>query len=380
MTAPLVDRSTVIANTRPYSRIAVIGAGAWGTALASVARRAGREVTLWGRDLDVVRGINDDNRNHRYLPEIDLPAGIRATGDMGEALNGADAIMLVTPSHTVRDIARAVAAHLEEKTAIALCAKGIEIGTGRLLANVAAEEMPGHPVGAISGPTFAHETAKAYPTAVTVAFDFSHDDRINPGESTAARFALSLSSETFRPYISDDLTGVEIGGAVKNVIAIACGMMTGAGFAENTRAALIARGMDEMKTLAEVLGGRRETITGLSGAGDLTLTCSSQTSRNMSLGIQLGQGIARAACFEGRPVVVEGETNAVSVMDLARRTSVSMPICEAVYRVLHEGADLRASFAHLWSRPIMAEPKALDIVIDHPSGKSTVEEFAGVFA
>lgn len=380
MTAPLIDRPTVIAKTRPYSRIAVIGAGAWGTALASVARRAGREVTLWGRDTDLVRGINENNRNHRYLPDIDLPAEIRATNNMAEALDGADAVMLVTPSRTVREISRAVAAHLEEKTAIALCAKGIEIGSGRLLADVAAEEMPGHPVGAISGPTFAHETAMAYPTAVTVAFDFSHDDRISPGESTAARFALSLSSETFRPYISDDLTGVEIGGAVKNVIAIACGMMTGAGFAENTRAALIARGMDEMKTLAEVLGGKRETITGLSGAGDLTLTCSSQTSRNMSLGIQLGRGIARDECFEGKPVVVEGEVNAVSVMDLAHKTGVSMPICEAVHRVLHEGADLRASFAHLWSRPIMAEPKALDIVIDHPSGKSTVEEFAGAFA
>jgi glycerol-3-phosphate dehydrogenase (NAD(P)+) len=380
MTAPIIDRPTVIAKTRPYSRIAVIGAGAWGTALASVARRAGREVTLWGRDPDVVQGINRENRNHRYLPEIDLPPGIIATTDMGEALAGADAVMLVTPSHTVREISRAVATHLEEMTAIALCAKGIEVGTGRLLANVAAEEMPGHPVGAISGPTFAHETAKAYPTAVTVAFDFSHDDRISPGESTAARFALSLSSETFRPYISDDLTGVEIGGAVKNVIAIACGMMTGAGFAENTRAALIARGMDEMKALAEALGGKRETITGLSGAGDLTLTCSSSTSRNMSLGIQLGKGFARQDCFEGRPVVVEGEINAVSVNDLARKTGVSMPICEAVHRILHEGADLRASFAHLWSRPIMAEPKALDIVIDHPSGKSTVADFEGVFA
>jgi glycerol-3-phosphate dehydrogenase (NAD(P)+) len=174
MTAPIIDRPTVIAKTRPYSRIAVIGAGAWGTALASVARRAGREVTLWGRDPDVVQGINRENRNHRYLPEIDLPPGIIATTDMGEALAGADAVMLVTPSHTVREISRAVATHLEEMTAIALCAKGIEVGTGRLLANVAAEEMPGHPVGAISGPTFAHETA-------------------------------TLSSETFRPYVSDDL-------------------------------------------------------------------------------------------------------------------------------------------------------------------------------
>lgn len=380
MTAPLVDTRSVIAQTRPYSRIAVIGAGAWGTALAAVARRAGRDVTIWGRDREVVRSLNEENRNNRHLPGIDLPPGMTATADLQEALAGAEAILLATPSHTVRQISRAVAGHLEEKTAIALCAKGIEAGTGHLLANVAAAEMPGHAVGAISGPTFAHETARAYPTAVTVAFDFTHADRLSPFESPAARLALSLSSESFRPYISDDLTGVEIGGAVKNVIAIACGMMTGAGFAENTRAALIARGMDEMKTLAEALGGRRETVTGLSGAGDLTLTCSSRTSRNMSLGIQLGQGMARADCFEGRPVVVEGEVNSVSVMDLARRMKVAMPICEAVFRVLHCDADLRATFAHLWSRPIMGEPRALDIVIDHPSGHRTVEDFAGVFA
>jgi glycerol-3-phosphate dehydrogenase (NAD(P)+) len=380
MTAPIIDRPTVIAKTRPYSRIAVIGAGAWGTALAAVARRAGREVTIWGRDPEVIRSLNEESRNNRYLPQIDLPPGMTATADLGEALVGAEAVMLVTPSHTVREISRAVAAHLEERTAIALCAKGIEAGSGRLLANVAADEMPGHPVGAISGPTFAHETALAYPTAATVAFDFTHADRLSPFESPAARFALSLSSETFRPFISDDLTGVEIGGAVKNVIAIACGMMTGAGFAENTRAALIARGMDEMKALAEALGGRRETITGLSGAGDLTLTCSSRTSRNMSLGIQLGQGIAREDCFEGRPVVVEGEINSVSVMDLAHRMDVAMPICEAVHRVLHGGAELRATFAHLWSQPITGEPKALDIVIAHPSGRTTIEEFAGAFA
>ena len=153
MTAPLVDRQSVIAKTRPYSRIAVVGAGAWGTALAAVARRAGRDVTIWGRDPEVVRSLNEENRNNRYLPEIDLPSGMKATTDLGEALHGAEAVMLVTPSHTVRDISRAVAGHLEEKTAIALCAKGIEIGTGRLLADVAAEEMPGHPVGAISGPT-----------------------------------------------------------------------------------------------------------------------------------------------------------------------------------------------------------------------------------
>jgi glycerol-3-phosphate dehydrogenase (NAD(P)+) len=161
--------------------------------------------------------------------------------------------------------------------------------------------------------------------------------------------------------------GVEVGGAVKNVVAIACGMMTGAGFAENTRAALITRGLAEMTSLAEALGGRRETLAGLSGVGDLTLTCSSETSRNMALGRQLGQGIARQACFDGRAVVVEGEVNAVSVIDVARRVGVAMPICEAVHAILHGGAPLAETFARLWASPIEAEPRAMGLALLHPA-------------
>ncbi|WP_366519684.1 NAD(P)H-dependent glycerol-3-phosphate dehydrogenase, partial [Roseobacter sp.] len=181
---------------------------------------------------------------------------------------------------------------------------------------------------------------------------------------------LSMSTGSFKTYISDDLVGVEIGGAVKNVIAIGCGMMTGAGFAENTRAALITRGMYEMKVLAEALGGRRETVTGLAGAGDLTLTCSSQTSRNMSLGVQLGEGRKRADCFDGRAVVVEGEANARSIVDLARRVNVSMPICETVDAILHDGAELNEAFAALWTRPIEGEPRTLDISLRNPARPS----------
>ncbi len=170
--------------------------------------------------------------------------------------------------------------------------------------------------------------------------------------------------------------GVEIGGALKNVIAIACGMMTGAGFAENTRAALITRGLDEMKTLAEALGGRRETVTGLSGVGDLTLTCSSPTSRNMALGLQLGQGVARAACFDGEPVVVEGEVNATSVTDLARKLGVNLPICETVRAILHEGRPLGEAFAALWARPIEAEPRAMDLSFSHPATDQDIATLA----
>jgi len=353
-------------QNRPYDRIAVIGGGAWGTALAAVAATAGRDVTLYSRRDDVARAITHDHRNPAYLPDVALPDSLKATSDLLQSLHGADAVMLVVPSRSMRSVAARIARHLAPGTPVAVCTKGIEPVTGLLMSQVAEEEMPGAVLGAISGPTFARETALGHPTAATVAFPFTHQDRLTPHASPAARFALSLSTASFQTYISDDLVGVEIGGAVKNVIAIACGMMTGAGFAANTRAALITRGMDEMKALAAALGGRRETVTGLSGAGDLTLTCSSTTSRNMSLGVQLGKGIARGECFEGRPVVVEGEANATSVIDLAARVGVSMPICETVNAILNGDAPLIEAFRTLWTRPIEGEPQALDISLANP--------------
>ncbi|OSP56862.1 glycerol-3-phosphate dehydrogenase [Pseudoruegeria sp. SK021] len=355
----------------------MIGSGAWGTALAVVALSAGRSVRLWGRDQALVDDINTVHVNTRYMPDVPLPEGLIATTDIEEACVDADAVLIVTPSNTLREICAQIRPFLGANVPVALCCKGIERGTGLPLSQLCEEELPGHPIGALSGPTFARETALGHLTAATIAFPFSYQDRLHPEQSAAARLALAMGSEAFRPYISDDLIGVEIGGAVKNVIAIACGMMTGAGFAENTRAALITRGMDEMKRLAEELGGRRETITGLSGAGDLTLTCSSQTSRNMSLGVQLGQGIARADCFEGRNVVVEGEINAISVVELAAIVHVQMPICEAVHAILHQGAPIGATFAALWSLPIQAEPKSLGkISINHPAKQSAVNDLA----
>ncbi|AJE46165.1 glycerol-3-phosphate dehydrogenase (NAD(P)(+)) [Celeribacter indicus] len=362
---PIKDSATQT-PPEPYARLAVLGAGSWGTALATVLARNGRHVRLWARRPDLANAINADHRNDDYLPGVDLPPALGATSDLAAALEGAEAVLIVTPSSTLRQMSQAIAPHIPAGIPIALACKGVEKRTGYLLSEVVAEELPGHPVGAVSGPTFARETALDHPTAATVAFPFTYADRLEPRNSPAARLALSLSGGGFRPYVSDDLVGVEVGGAVKNVIAIACGMMSGAGFAENTRAALITRGTDEMKLLAQALGGRRETVTGLSGAGDLTLTCSSTTSRNMSLGFQLGQGIPRPSCFEGRPVVVEGEVNAVSVTDLAHRIGVPMPICETVHSVLHKGADLRAAFTALWARPIEAEPAALDLSLDHP--------------
>ncbi|MBT9386539.1 NAD(P)-dependent glycerol-3-phosphate dehydrogenase [Pseudooceanicola sp. CBS1P-1] len=366
-------KDTVSDSPSPYTRLTVLGAGSWGTALACVAARAGCEVRLWARSPERAADINATGRNEAYLPGIDLPPGITATAELAEALDAAEAVLLVTPSSTLRSMCQAIAPHIPEGIPLALACKGVEKRTGYLLSEVVSEELPGHPVGAVSGPTFARETALDYPTAATVAFPFRYADRLEPRNSPAARMALSLSGGAFRPYVSDDLVGVEVGGAIKNVIAIACGMMSGAGFAENTRAALITRGTDEMKLLAQALGGRRETVTGLAGAGDLTLTCSSTTSRNMSLGTQLGQGIPRPSCFEGRSVVVEGEVNAVSVTDLAARIGVDMPICETVNAILHKGADLRDAFNALWARPLEAEPFMLDFSLEHPSDAMPIQ-------
>jgi len=363
-------------HARPYSRIAVFGAGSWGTALASTLARAGVETCLWGRDEEVTKAINTQSRNTRHLPDVDLPSNLRAESNMRAALHNADAALIVVPSRSVRTIARQIVEHACDTMPVAVCAKGIEAETGLLMTQVAEEELGQRPVGCVSGPTFARETALGHPTAATVAFPFTYTDRLHPDQSAAARLAVSLTTESFRAYVSDDLVGVEIGGAVKNVIAIACGMMTGAGFAENTRAALITRGLDEMKALAEALGGRRETVTGLSGIGDLSLTCSSATSRNMSLGHQLGEGILRDACFDGKPVVVEGEVNAKSVTDLARRLGVAMPICETVRSILHDGADLGTAFASLWARPIEAEPRAMDVAFTHPATDTDIAQLA----
>ena len=345
-----------------YRRICVVGGGAWGTALAAVARNAGREVTLWCRDADLARAIRSDRENARYLPGITLPAGIEATADFAAATQGAEAVLLITPSDSVREMARRLAAATSPAIPVFTGAKGIEAGSGLLMTGIMEQEMPGRVLGAISGPTFAVETAADLPTAVTIACTSDA-----PRGMAAARMAATLATDSFRPYISDDLAGVEIGGAVKNVIAIACGMLHGAGFGENLRAALITRGLAEIKELAVALGGERETVTGLSGMGDLMLTCSSTKSRNFSYGSQRGQGLTDAQVFDGRPVVVEGRTNAVTVTDLARRHNLAMPICEMVRAIVVDGREIGEAFADYWSQPIEGEPRSLTMRIAHPA-------------
>lgn len=332
----------------PLQRIAVIGAGAWGTALAAAAARAGRDVTLWARERETAEAIAATGENPLYLPGRPIPPQIRATTDMGAALADAEAAALVVPSQHLRAMAEAFAKAAARDLPAVICAKGVEAETGLLMTEVAAQAAPGRPLAALSGPSFAEEVAAGLPTAVTVASD---------DMDLAAWIAQGLMSPSFRPYVSDDVTGVEIGGAAKNVIAIACGVASGLGFRSNTRAALITRGLAEMQALAAAMGARAETLSGLSGLGDLTLTCSSEQSRNFSFGKALGEGGDPAELLARGRAVVEGAANAVSVTDLARRHGVEMPICEAVRSVIERRAPIDETIAALMARPLKVEPR-----------------------
>lgn len=360
----------------PYEKIAIIGGGAWGTALAATVCSAGRNVVLWARENDVARSINEKHRNTVFLPGVDLDPKIKATDDMGKALSGADAVLVVAPSQFLRDVLIAMKSHLSATRAVCLCGKGIERNTGLLMSQVAADVLRDHPIAVLSGPSFAAEVARREPTLVTIASeDISSADKAEA--SIAARLARSLGTPWFRPYISNDVVGVEVGGAVKNVLAIACGIAAGLGFGSNTRAALITRGIEEIKTLAEALGGKRETVTGLSGVGDLTLTCSSEQSRNMSFGLSLGKGLTVEEALGDRPQVVEGMVNAVAVTDLAGKLGIEMPISEAVRAIVAEGSPIRDAIANLMGRPLKGEPKGLSVTL-RPAFQNGVEDRAGV--
>ncbi|WP_374447023.1 NAD(P)H-dependent glycerol-3-phosphate dehydrogenase [Stella sp.] len=347
----------------PFARVAVVGGGAWGTALALIAARAGRRVALWVREPEAAAAAAR-SRHSPFLPDHAIPPEVTVTSDLAAALAGCGLALLVVPSQYLRAVARAVAPLLPPDVPVLVCSKGIEAGTGALMTEVAAAEMPGRPQAVLSGPSFAGEAAAGQPTAVTVA----SADAGRTADSLAARVAVTLGTETFRPYLSDDPVGVEVGGAVKNVLAIACGIAAGRGFGANPRAALIARGLAEMKRLAEALGGQWETVSGLSGLGDLTLTCSSEQSRNFSFGRALGAGQTAAAALAGKAAVVEGVANARSVTDLARRLAIAMPICEAVQAVLDGDVSVDEAMRALLTRPLAAEPRALgDVRLRHPT-------------
>ncbi len=326
-------------------RIGIIGAGAWGTALAATARRAGRDVILWARDPDLAEGINRRNENRLYLPGVALDAEIRATAEPA-ALIEADALLMVAPAQHLRAVSEGLADHIPEGRPIVVCAKGIEQASGMLMTEVLAETLPGRPLAVLSGPNLATEIACGLPAATTLAAE---------DKALAERLAAALGGTTFRPYISPDTVGAQVGGAVKNVIAIACGIIGGRRLGSNARAALITRGLAEVVRLGRAKGARAETLMGLSGLGDLTLTCTSVSSRNHSLGRALGEGRELDEIMAGRRSVAEGVFSAQAVVALAETLGVEMPISTAIDAILNRGADIDETIEALLARPFRAE-------------------------
>ncbi len=324
------------------NRIGVIGAGAWGTSLATVAHRAGRDVRIWARESDVVTAINTAHENTPFLPGVPLAPQIRATLDLGEAAE-ADALVLATPSQFLRATCEALAPHLDLSVPLVICAKGVEIASGALMNEVVEQALPERLFAVLSGPTFAVEVAREQPTAVTLA---CADSKIG------SSLAQALSTPEFRIYQSADVIGAEVGGAVKNVLAIACGIVEGRGLGDNARAAIITRGLAEMVRLSIAKGGRPETLMGLSGIGDLTLTCNAMQSRNFSLGVALGQCRALTDILAERNSVAEGVDTAAAVTALAGQLQVDMPICLAVNAIVNHNADTDATIAGLLARPV----------------------------
>ncbi|MEB3414481.1 NAD(P)H-dependent glycerol-3-phosphate dehydrogenase [Alteriqipengyuania sp. WL0013] len=322
--------------------VAVIGGGAWGTALAQMLASDGRDVLLWAREAEVVEEINSAQRNSAFLPGAELAPSIRATGDLA-ALEGIDTVLAVTPAQHLGSVIGAMGANPRD---LVLCSKGIEAGTGKLMNDVAREAAPGSAIAVLSGPTFAHEVAAGLPTAVTLA--------CAGGREQWERLSPVIARAAFRPYYSDDVTGAEIGGAVKNVLAIACGVVDGLGLGQNARAALIARGYAEMTRFGVALGAQPETLAGLCGLGDLVLTCSSTSSRNFSLGKALGEGQSAAVLMANRTTVAEGAHTAPVLAGLAEQRGIAMPIVAAVDRLL-QGAAARDIVTELLARPLTTE-------------------------
>ncbi|MBB5711168.1 NAD(P)H-dependent glycerol-3-phosphate dehydrogenase [Sphingomonas xinjiangensis] len=322
-------------------KIAVIGGGAWGTALAQVAARADQNVLLWAREPDVVDSINTLHQNNQFLAGVPLSPSIRATGDLADLADAA-AILVVAPAQHVGAV---LAQAPIGATPLVLCAKGIEAGTRRLISDVAQGAAPDAPIAVLSGPTFAHEVAAGQPTAVTLACTDA---------ALRTRLADRLAAPAFRIYGSSDVIGAEIGGAVKNVLAIACGVVEGAGLGQNARAALIARGFAEMTRFGLARGAQAETLTGLSGLGDLVLTCSSTNSRNFSLGVGLGQGRSATELLADRRTVAEGAFTAPVLREAAADAGVDMPVTAAVNALL-EGAAVSQVIEALLARPLKPE-------------------------
>lgn len=328
-----------------FDKIGIVGAGAWGTALAQAARKAGRDALIWAHEAETVEAINQAHENRLFLPGIGLDPAIRATGELSE-LADCDALLMVTPAQHMRAIAARLASVLPEGLPIVICAKGIEQQSGKLLSEVITETLPQAAPAVLSGPSFASEVAQGQPCAVTLACE---DERL--GEA----LARAIGHHTFRPYWASDLVGAQIGGAIKNVLAIAAGIVRGRDLGSNAHAALVTRGFSEMTRFGAALGARPETLGGLSGLGDLILTCGSAQSRNMSLGIALGQGKTLEEVLGTRRSVSEGVYTASAVTDIAGRHGLDLPICAAVEAVVSGALDVDEAIEGLLSRPLRAE-------------------------
>ncbi len=334
-----------------FQRFGVIGAGAWGTALAATLSRAGRDVVLWAKEPDVADAINTRHENAIYLKDVSLDGmSLTATNALDD-IAACDALLLVVPAQHTRAMARRLAGVLGANGAsspppLIIASKGIEQGSAALLGDVVREELPRHSVAVLTGPSFADEVARDLPAALALAV---------ADKALGDALAVAMATPFFRPYLTEDVTGALVGGAIKNVLAVACGIVIGRHLGENARAALITRGLAEMMRLGAALGAKPETLMGLSGLGDLVLTCSSVRSRNTSLGIELGQGKSLAAILAARAAVTEGVHTAAAARALAHKHGVDMPIVEAVDAVLNRKADIDTTIAGLLARPLRGE-------------------------
>ena len=325
--------------------IGVVGAGAWGTALAQALASDGRVVKLWAMEEGLAEAINSTNRNELYLPTASLAPSIEATGDLSE-MSACDTLLLVTPAQHMSTTLARMDNFPRGTRDMVLCSKGIEASTGRMMHTVAHDAAPDSEIAVLSGPTFAHEVADGLPCAVTLA--------CGGGQQQWERLAPAIARQNFRPYFSDDVVGAEIGGAVKNVLAIACGVVEGLQLGQNARNALITRGFAEMLRFGVAFGGKPETLNGLCGLGDLVLTCSSTSSRNFSLGKALGEGMSAQEALADKRTVAEGAHTAPVLRDIARDKGVQMPIVEAVNHLL-DGRGAQEVVAELLARPLKAE-------------------------
>lgn len=330
-------------TSRHFPRVGVIGAGAWGTALANVAARASHKVDLWARDAEQIETMRKTRVNAGHLPDVTLESAVTPTSDR-QAIGQADLVLAVVPTQSLRDVLRSFAPMLKSTAPLVICAKGIEIGSSLFVSEIAAKIIPRQPVAVLSGPSFAHDVARGLPTAVTIA---ATDGGL------AERIGAALATPTFRLYHTDDLRGVEIGGAAKNVLAIACGMAAGRGLGASAGAALVARGFAELSRFGRAFGARGETLMGLSGLGDLVLTCGSTQSRNFALGVALGQGANLADARAGK--LAEGAFTASGILELASRRQIDMPIAQAVDAVLAGRLSIDGAVDALMARPQRGE-------------------------